>query len=74
MRAQNRFEQRCASYAIPSTTLVDIQQLTSKKVYEALIAMKTKEPQSAKVKFTKLFPDENLDWRERISGAYFLRM
>ena len=43
-------------------SLVDIQQLTSKKVYEALIAMKTKEP-SAKVKFTKLFPDENLDWK-----------
>ena len=39
---------------------VDIQQLTSKKVYRSLITSKVKEP-SSKIKFTKYFPDEHLD-------------
>ena len=39
---------------------VDIQQLTSKKVYRSLITSKAKEP-SSKIKFTKYFPDEHLD-------------
>ena len=50
--------------------MVDIQQLTSKKVYESLIAMRAKES-SAKVKFTELFPDENLNWKA-ISKIPFL--
>ena len=41
---------------------VDIQQLTSKKVYRSLITSKAKEP-SSKLKFTEDFPDEHLDWK-----------
>ena len=41
---------------------VDIQQLTSKKVYGSLITSNAKEP-SSKVKFTEYFPDEHLDWK-----------
>ena len=41
---------------------VDIQQLTSKKVFRSLIISKAKEPFS-KLKFTEYFPDEHLDWK-----------
>ena len=48
--------------SLDGNSVVDIQQLTSKKVYESIIAVRAKEP-SAKVKFIELFPDENLDWK-----------
>ena len=48
--------------SLDGNSVVDIQQLTSKKVYESLIAMRAKKP-SAKVKFSELVPDENLDWK-----------
>jgi len=48
--------------SLAGNSVVNILQLTSKKVYESLISMKAKEP-FAKVKFSELFPDEHLDWK-----------
>ena len=42
--------------SLDGNSVVDIQQLSSKKVYESIIAMRAKEP-SAKVKFSELFPE-----------------
>ena len=57
----NSFSQPTLPRKLDENNVVEIQALTSKKIYKKLVTKRTLEPTS-KAKFTAIFSENNLDW------------